>query len=211
MQSQDTNAAWGVAAVFAALAGWFIISADGNPIPIPPAADVSKEDIQSAPPREAMTDPPTIKLAGFQRDCMDCHQIFKSRYYPDRLYQHREVEIKHGDALRGECLVCHDKEDRNRLVLHGPETVSFENVSQLCGKCHGPVYRDWKSGMHGRTMGSWDASSGKQWRLKCTECHNPHSPAYDAIAPLPAPNTLRMGDQKAIEHHYESPLMRGAP
>ena len=41
----------------------------------------------------------------------------------------------------------------------------------------------------------------EQRRLKCTECHDPHSPAYPRMQPLPGPNTLRMGPQDSVQHH----------
>jgi hypothetical protein len=84
----------------------------------------------------------------------------------------------------------------------------------LCAQCHGTTYRDWQRGMHGKTMGSWDKSSGKQRRLLCTECHNPHAPAYGRLAPLPGPRTLRMnaGDEKDHQEGADpSPLHRRVP
>jgi hypothetical protein len=78
----------------------------------------------------------------------------------------------------------------------------------VCAKCHGPAYRDWQKGTHGKTLGSWQAGDSRR-RLGCTECHDPHSPAYPRIVPLPAPTTLRMGDQDIIRREDEpdqSPL-----
>lgn len=210
----ESNQAWPftlVTGVFLLLTAIFLLDPAPVHIPVPPPAVVSAQDISGTPLRTAMTDPPTVYLGGFDRDCMDCHQIFKGRRYQDRLYQHRHIDMKHGEALQGQCLTCHSRTDRNRLALHGDNTASFAEVSQLCGKCHGPALHDWERGMHGRTTGSWDASSGKQRRLVCTECHDPHQPRYKPLAPLPGPNTLRMGERKPHETHYDSPLMRGTP
>jgi len=78
--------------------------------------------------------------------------------------------------------------------------VPFSDVQSLCAQCHGPVFRDWERGTHGKTLGAWDLSSPDAHRLTCTECHNPHSPAYEPIEPLPGPNTLRMGEQHKKAH-----------
>lgn len=208
-----------VPGTFLALAAWFLMAPTAVDLGIPAAQHINKADIDPAPPRVAMSDPPTVHLGGFDRDCMDCHQILKSRAYPDRLFQHTDIVINHGKGLERGCLECHDKENRNHLALHGGSTstdgtrigsVPFSEVAQLCGKCHGPVYSDWKLGMHGRTHGSWDASSGKQTRLTCTQCHDPHSPRYKPMAPLPGPNTRRMGEptHHEVDPDHQSPLMR---
>jgi len=84
-------------------------------------------------------------------------------------------------------------EDRNRLVLDGGQTTTYDKVNQLCAKCHGPTFRDWQKGMHGKTVDFWRRDIGKPRRLGCTECHDPHAPAFARTAPLPGPRTLRMG------------------
>ena len=198
---------------FLTLTAWFLLGSQRPEFAIPPAASVPAAAIAPVPLRQAQWDPPTIRLAGFVRDCQDCHQIFKASRTPERpLYQHLNIELSHGKALGDICLSCHYSEDRNRLVIHGDVTVPFAQVAQLCGKCHGLVYSDWERGMHGRTQGSWDAGSGNQRRLVCTECHDPHRPRYDRFEPLRGPRTLRMGHQPAEpEHHFESPLMRRTP
>ena len=40
----------------------------------------------------------------------------------------------------------------------------------------------------------FQTGSPSQKRLSCTECHDPHAPAYEAFHPLPGPHTLRMSD-----------------
>ena len=56
--------------------------------------------------------------------------------------------------------------------------VKFADSPLLCGSCHGPTYRDWEAGAHGRTSGYWDRSSGPMDRKICVNCHNPHSPQF---------------------------------
>ena len=73
--------------------------------------------------------------------------------------------------------------------------MDFAQVADTCGQCHGPTLRQWERGVHGKTMGYWNADMGTPQRLTCTQCHDPHSPSYEPITPLPGPNTHRMGDQ----------------
>ncbi|MCP4453999.1 MAG: hypothetical protein GY809_21270 [Planctomycetes bacterium] len=92
------------------------------------------------------------------------------------------------------CSNCHDMDDRNLLVVDGGQTIPYDQVDRLCAKCHGPTFRDWQKGMHGKTMDFWARDMGTPRRLGCTECHDPHTPAFAPMAPLPGPHTLRMGD-----------------
>jgi hypothetical protein len=62
--------------------------------------------------------------------------------------------------------------------------VDFSSSYELCRQCHGPKYRDWRAGVHGRRTGSW---KGKKQYLLCAHCHNPHAPKFQAIKPEPAP------------------------
>jgi len=57
-------------------------------------------------------------------------------------------------------------------------------VLSLCGQCHGEKYRDWRVGVHGKRTGDWN---GKKRYLLCAHCHNPHTPRFSPIKPLPPP------------------------
>ncbi len=195
-----------VTVVFAAMAVWFMWNPVKAEIPIEPGADVDRSQLVDGTRRTPMTDPPTMYLGGFDRDCMDCHQIFKGRGLPHLLRQHTDIVLEHGRNSR--CLSCHLKGDRNRLSLQGDESVPYAESDQLCGKCHGPAWRDWRDGSHGRTTGSWNKEDPRHRRLTCTECHDPHRPAYPKYTPLPGPRTLRMGEPTEHEHHSDSPLMQ---
>ncbi len=96
---------------------------------------------------------------------------------PRRLVMHTDLvpdalDLQHG---RGEiwCLDCHHAEDRTKLVDHRGEAIDFNQPQQLCGKCHGPAYRDWRAGIHGKRLGEWKTGGVKRWFV-CTECHDPH-------------------------------------
>lgn len=190
------------------LACWFLWGANLVEIPTTKASIVPAALLSTAPRREILSDPPVIEIDGFERTCMDCHRLFPAREMaPDKLLKHTHIVLDHG--INNLCRNCHYVEDRNRLVLHNGEPIDYDDVVVLCAKCHGPTYRDWERGMHGRTNGYWDATQGEPRQLGCTECHDPHIPrvpAMDPLSPLPPPNTIRMGDHGAVEHEETEEL-----
>lgn len=181
-------------------------------IPLGEAASIDPAALVVAPHRVALPDPPRTLVGGVEENCNACHQIFESSHVGgEPLSYHQEITLSHG--LNDRCLNCHDPKDRERLTMRDGSTISFAQTPQLCSQCHGTVYRDWQRGTHGKTLGSWITGSESQHRLNCNDCHDPHSPRYQSMAPLPAPNTLRMGEQHADPHHApaagkESPLQR---
>ncbi|MFH1999651.1 MAG: hypothetical protein ABIK28_08225 [Planctomycetota bacterium] len=184
-----------VSTLFVLLACWFLWGFDTTPIPESPAARVNKADLSIAPRRIALSDPPIIHLNGYDRNCMDCHMLFPPRAEPpESLAVHSHIIMNHG--MNDQCRNCHDLANRNRLVMQNRVILPFSQSAQLCGKCHGPTYRDWERGMHGRSQGFWNRSLGELIRLRCVDCHDPHSPRVPAMVPmkpLPSPHTLRMG------------------
>ncbi|MHC4975789.1 MAG: hypothetical protein ACYTF7_04180 [Planctomycetota bacterium] len=193
-----------------ALVLWLTSSVPEVPTARTPAFDVALLD--SGPRREMFTDPPTVRVAGYDQRCNSCHQLFQSNWDGSReLYQHQHITLSHG--INDQCVNCHDSEDRDRLVLRDGSTIGFAQSNTLCSQCHGPVTNDWERGIHGKMLGSWDPTSPESRRLNCTECHDPHSPRYDSITPLPGPNTFRMGEPKDDSGHLEQqrdPLKRWA-
>jgi len=119
--------------------------------------------------------------------CSDCHADMDVN--PER----RELEDEHVEISemfnhasdQRWCLDCHNPDDRDKLRLANGDLVSFEESYNLCGQCHGTIFRDWKAGIHGKRTGEWNGK--KQYRL-CVHCHNPHSPRFKPIKPLPPPN-----------------------
>ncbi|MBU0756207.1 MAG: hypothetical protein KJ645_13780 [Planctomycetes bacterium] len=203
------NGLWGRAFVgpgFLLVAAWFLWGGTETSIPQTEAKMIRSSLLTVEPLRRPLQDPPLIWIDGFQRTCMDCHRLFPARRDPPaQLFQHTHIRIDHG--INDRCRNCHDLRDRDRLVLQSGETISFPEVVRLCAGCHGPVFRDWERGMHGRTNGFWDRSRGPQHRLGCTECHDPHQPrhpAMDPLKPLPPPDTLRMGLEETPQQHEEA-------
>ena len=197
-----------IAALFFLTTGWFLVDPDDGPPPVEPTPAFDVAALSTAPPRERMQDPPTSVIGGIEQRCSDCHMIFPSRRVtPELLHQHTELVHDHG--MNDRCFNCHALEDRDKLVLYDGSEIGYDDVELLCAKCHGTVYRDWQVGSHGRTEGSWDLDSGNLSRLVCTDCHDPHAPAYDPFVPLPGPNTFRMGPIHPVESHDQrNPLRR---
>ncbi len=194
--------------VFLILAAYFIWSPHELDVSITHAVGFDASALSEQPRRTILTDPPKIQMGSFTRTCMSCHRMFPPRAdTPKRFLQHSHVTLNHG--INDRCRNCHWETDRNRLVLRGGEVIGYNDVVQLCAKCHGLIFRDWQRGAHGRTNGYWDSQRGEVRRLACTHCHDPHNPrvpAMDPLKPLPGPHTLRMPEVAADGHgsHVES-------
>lgn len=116
--------------------------------------------------------------------CNDCHSEIPSN--PSR----RELVEMHDDILYDHdsenrwCLACHSETNRDSLVLAGGKLLGFNESYRLCGQCHGPKYRDWRLGIHGKRTGYWNGQ--KEYHL-CVDCHDPHSPQIKKLEPMPPP------------------------
>jgi hypothetical protein len=97
--------------------------------------------------------------------------------------EHLNIKLVHGPREQW-CYGCHNPTNRDVLRLAGGRTVTFLRSYELCGQCHGPKYRDWRLGIHGRRTGCWN---GKREYLLCVHCHNPHSPKFKPLEPMPRP------------------------
>lgn len=195
----------GISLAFFGLACWFFVGSHSSEAPRTQVRRLQPGDL-AIQTRKLMGDPPSTEVGGMQLSCQTCHSLFETDPQTEHeLFQHEDIVLDHG--LNDRCLNCHSTQDRNKLVLHGEHEIRFDQVQELCAKCHGTTFRDWEKGMHGKTLGYWDSTLGEQRRLKCTECHDPHSPAFEHIVPLPGPNSLRMGDQR-LEPDAELPGKR---
>lgn len=116
--------------------------------------------------------------------CSECHEDMKPNLTPRVLTKnHKNIVLRHDEKNRW-CLDCHNANDRDKLHLASGALIDFTESYKLCGQCHGPTLRDWKAGEHGKRTGSW---SGKKQYLLCASCHNPHSPRFHPLKPLPPP------------------------
>ena len=126
--------------------------------------------------------PPPFSAGVFP--CSGCHEDLEPNPIPRKLTKrHKEIVLNHGSADRW-CLDCHTLNNIDKLHLASGKLVDFTESYKLCGQCHGPTLRDWKAGEHGKRTGLW---SGKKEYLLCASCHNPHSPRFQSIKPLPPP------------------------
>jgi hypothetical protein len=185
------------------LAGLLVAGPWGFDRPVPPATVVPSWAVDPATVRHP-TPRPEIRLAGYTYRCSECHALFPSPPETTRqLTQHRDIVLKHG--INNRCFNCHHLTNRDAFVDDWGREIPWNEPPRLCAKCHGPVYRDWLHGSHGRTNGYWDPMRGPQERRKCVECHDPHQPPFPPMPPAPPPNTLRMGDQVFPEEHPAVP------
>ena len=128
-----------------------------------------------------------IPVGSFYSDyfpCSDCHSELAPN--PERrelVEMHDDIVFDHDSENRW-CLACHYIDDRDSLVLAGGKRLGFDESYKLCGQCHGPKYRDWRLGIHGKRTGDWNGQ--KQYFL-CANCHDPHAPGIKAIEPMPPP------------------------
>lgn len=113
---------------------------------------------------------------------------------------HNGLVFDHG---RGSltCLTCHNSEDYETLKKPDGLAVSFGDSMQLCAQCHGPQYRDYQGGSHGGMTGHWDLQRGGRERNHCIDCHDPHSPAFRKMMPMPPPK-VRAGTQPTGGGHH---------
>jgi len=203
-----------VAPSFLLAGAWFIWGLDVVDIPQARSEKVARAQLTLDPPRKILGDPPVIRINEFDRTCMDCHRIFQNKEPNAKLEQHQHIRLQHG--INARCYDCHCFEDRDRLVLRdGKTTVPYTAIVSFCAQCHVDKHRDWELGLHGRQIGFWDLSEGPRKKFLCTECHDPHRPRHpimEGLAPLPSPNTLRMGrpapHTAEIDHKTRNPLRR---
>jgi hypothetical protein len=127
---------------------------------------------------------PAPTLSADYYPCMVCHADRKTNNQRRQLKdEHTDLVFKHDEKNRW-CLDCHAPLDRDKLRMASGELIDFSQSYRLCGQCHGPTYRDWKVGVHGKRTGMWN---GEKNYLLCVHCHDPHAPAIKPIAPFPAP------------------------
>lgn len=149
----------------------------------PPVGAATDTHLDKTPPRQ--TKGLDLVKLGWTYNCMECHKLFPAKWQYDRpLNEHKDLKLDHGNNRF--CLNCHHPKNRNAFVDYDGSEIAQADVVQLCAKCHGPTYRDWQAGVHGRQNGHWDPKKGDKTKLRCIQCHDPHSPNFQAVKPLPA-------------------------
>jgi predicted CXXCH cytochrome family protein len=133
------------------------------------------------------------------RNCAECHapdDPVKLNYADDGSLimpeAHKNLlSMAHGRNARNDyCYNCHDPDELDQLHTAEGAKLKFDQATLLCAGCHGPTYRDWEAGVHGRTGGYWDRTAGPIKREECTSCHDPHAPSFTGLIPMPGPHLL---------------------
>ncbi len=193
--------------VFCALTAAFLIDLWGHPPPLAPIPLVSPEFTNTATARRSYADLVRAKEDLSDFDCYGCHERNKppTLRFDDQHNlvvpkEHADVVMHHGTHNRNNlCFNCHDENNLERVQTRDGRELKLSDSTQLCGSCHGPTYRDWDAGAHGRTSGYWNRQLGPITRQDCVSCHNPHSPKGFSRKPAPGPHPLRPGP-KVDEH-----------
>jgi hypothetical protein len=154
-----------------------------RPTPQQPLPGLSADThLDKTPPRRTVG--LDLVRNGWTYNCMECHKLLPARWHYDRpVNEHKDIVLEHGNNRF--CLNCHHPTNRNSFVDYDGSEIPEASVVQLCAKCHGTIYRDWQAGVHGRENGFWKTGLGEKSRLRCIQCHDPHSPKFKAMSPLP--------------------------
>jgi len=183
---------------FLALSAAFCADFWGRPAHLSPIPLVDTNFISTATARTSALD--LVRSGGdtSDLDCYACHEKGK----PPKLTldaegnvivpkEHEDIVMAHGRHHRNNnCYNCHDESNLELLQTRDGRHLKIIESPALCGSCHGPTYRDWEAGVHGRTSGYWKCDLGPTDRKVCASCHNPHSPAFPPRQPAPGPHPL---------------------
>lgn len=189
----------GLSALFLGLVAAFLLKVWGRPASLPtiPLVDASFTSNATARVSYAQLIRAGADLSDF--DCYGCHE--RSKAPPLRFddkhelivaKEHSDVAMHHGTHNRNNlCFNCHDENNLELFQTRDGRQLKLSESTPLCGSCHGPTYRDWEAGAHGRTSGYWNRQLGAITRQDCVSCHNPHSPRFPSRQPAPGPHPLR--------------------
>ena len=130
-------------------------------------------------PEPTLLPPPPIDDEYFP--CSDCHEDELADPERRELDEHDYIELAHGDLW---CLDCHQSDQRDLLHLSDASPVQMEESWRLCTRCHAKRIPDWRAGVHGKRTGDWRGP--KEYRT-CVVCHDPHSPLFKPLEPMPPP------------------------
>ena len=201
----------GLAVVFAGLAAAFFTNLWGHPATRAPIPLVDRALLDPATVRRSYADLIRAKEDLSDFDCYGCHE---KNHPPPLRYddnhklivpdEHKDIVMGHGSHGRNNnCFNCHNETNLTTLQPRDGRELKLEESTELCGSCHGPTYRDWDSGAHGRINGYWNTKLGAAVKKDCVNCHNPHSPKFPGRQPLPGPHTLHSTETTA--DHAEAP------
>ena len=192
-------------AAFLGLGALFVANLWGHTAPPAAIPSVDKTFLETTPWRSSYADLVKAKEDLSDYDCYACHE--KDKPPPIRFddkhriiipKEHANITMGHGSHDRNNlCYNCHAETNLLTMQVRDGRELKFDNSTPLCGSCHGPTFRDWEAGAHGRTSGHWDLSKGPMQRLACVNCHDPHAPRIPTRPPAPGPHPLRERAEKS--------------
>ena len=187
-----------LAVVFVAL-GLRFASGSGTGVPAPQRIPlVNTQVLETATIRKSYAELIRTKADLSDFDCYSCHEKgkpptlrFDAQHNLIVPKEHEDVVMGHGTHNRNNnCFNCHDEQNLEMLQARDGRQIKLVESPLLCGSCHGPTYRDWEAGAHGRTSGYWNRIAGPMQRRICVDCHNPHNPKIPPRKPAPGPHLL---------------------
>ena len=190
----------------------FLVASHAPPSPLPEIPLVDPQFTNTATVRLCIAD----QIAqGADPDDWDCYLCHEEDNPPELKFdenhnliipeEHEDLgKMGHGRHRRNNnCYNCHDQQNLTQLQTRDGRELKLWDSTPLCGSCHGPVYRDWEGGAHGRTGGQWDPASGKTTRRPCVSCHNPHAPPYPDRTLAPGPHPLHAQRHEPVSNAHE--------
>jgi len=165
-----------------------------RPIPLVDPAIISTETVRKSYAELVRTGADTSDF-----ECYICHDkdkpptlAFDENHNLVIPEEHSAIVMGHGRLSRNNlCFNCHDEANLELFQTRDGRELKFADSTELCGSCHGPTYRDWTAGAHGRTSGYWNRAMGPFTKQDCVSCHDPHSPKFPGRKPGPPPHPLR--------------------
>lgn len=188
----------GLTLVFLAFAAMLYANLWGKPARPQSVPLVDAKFLETTPWRQTFADLIAAKEDLSDFDCYACHEkdkpppiVFDANHKIVIPKEHKNIVMGHGSHDRNNlCYNCHNEANLLTIQVRDGRELKLSDSVPLCGSCHGPTYRDWEAGAHGRTSGHWDTSKGKMTRLACANCHDPHAPRIPSRPPAPGPHTL---------------------
>lgn len=146
--------------------------------------------------------PLRLHADGDEYECSTCHDGFAGDSEQAALEgQHSDITFDHGRNVL--CLNCHHPKNSDAFLDFGGGEIPGDSSTMLCAKCHGPHFREWEHGVHGRINLYWSDKYGQSKRLDCIQCHDPHRPRFPQVTPDPPPVLTRFDLQAMGDTHDE--------
>lgn len=154
------------------------------------ASAVRDKGIHDITPLRGERGPLRLHQDGDVYECSMCHDGFEGDLGEEALQgAHAAITFDHGRNVF--CLNCHHPKNSDAYDNFRDEEIPGDQPTQLCAKCHGLHYREWRQDIHGRVNLYWDKKYGEQVKLDCIQCHDPHRPKIPSMKPEPPPVLTR--------------------